>query len=75
MVRKDVVGLARVIFADTYRKVAAELRARALKAPNDAAAAELDSLAQCYRHLADQVDQNPSLDVSAEFGPRARLNG
>ena len=60
--------------ADTYRKVAAELRARALKAPNDAAAAELDSLAQCYRRLADQADQNTTLDVSGEFGPKMRLD-
>jgi hypothetical protein len=60
--------------ADTYRKLAAGLRARALKAPNDAAATELDNLAQCYRRLADQADQNTLLDVNAEFGPKARLD-
>ena len=60
--------------ADTYRRIAAELRANALKAPSDAAAAELDSLAQCYRRLAEQADQNTRLDVSVEFGARGGLD-
>jgi hypothetical protein len=60
--------------ANAYRKIAAELRAKALKAPSDAFAAELDNLGQCYRRLADQADQNNLLDVCVEFGPKARLD-
>ena len=60
--------------ADTYRMMAAELRAKALKAPTDRAAADLDHLARCYLRLAEQADQNTLLDVSAEFGPKSRLD-
>jgi hypothetical protein len=60
--------------ADSYRKVAAELRARALRAPSDKAAADLDNLARCYIRLAEQADQNRLLDVSAEFGPKVPLD-
>ena len=56
--------------ADSYRKMAAELRAKALKAPNDAAASQYDALARAYLRLAEQADQNQQADVWAEFGPR-----
>lgn len=61
--------------ADSYRKTAAQLRAKALKAPSDEAAAELDNLGRCYIRLARQAEQNSLLDVSAEFGPRLRSEG
>lgn len=56
--------------ADSYRKIAAELRARALKARTDQAAAELDNLARCYIKLAEQADQNIHTDVAVEFVPK-----
>jgi hypothetical protein len=40
-----------------------------------AIATELESLARCYLRLAAQADHNGMLDVSAEFGPKARLDG
>jgi hypothetical protein len=58
--------------ADTYRRLAAELKAKALNVPSDKAAAELDHLARCYIRLAKQADQNSRLDISAEFGPKDR---
>lgn len=54
--------------ADSYRKTAAVLRAEALRAPSDEAAADLDNLARCYLRLAGHADQNQSADVWAEFG-------
>ncbi len=61
--------------ADHYRKIAAQLRSDALKAPNDKAAAELDHLARAYVRLAEQAEQNSRADVWAEFGPKVRLDG
>ena len=60
----------RMSSSDSYRKIAAELRAKALRAPSDKAAADLDNLARCYIRLAEQADQNSLLDVCAEFGPK-----
>jgi hypothetical protein len=59
--------------ASRYRKIAAELRAKALKAPTDSAAAQYDALAQAYARLADQADENERADVWAEFGRKPRL--
>ncbi len=59
--------------AEKYRTVAAQLRAKALKAPTDAAAAEYDALAHAYLRLAEQAEQNQRADVWAEFGPKPRL--
>jgi hypothetical protein len=64
----------RMSSSDSYRKIAAELRAKALRAPSDKAAADLDNLARCYIRLAEQADQNRLVDVSAEFGPNPRLD-
>ncbi len=62
-------------FVDSYRKIAAELRAKAFNAPTDQTAAELDNLAKAYLRLARQAEQNRYADIWAEFGPRARLDG
>ncbi len=61
--------------ADSYRNIAAKLRAAALKAPDNASAAQLDSLALCYLRLAEQADMNRLSDVWAEFGSPPRLEG
>ncbi len=61
--------------AEQYRKIAAQLRADALKTPNGKAAAELDHLARAYVRLAEQAEQNSRVDVWAEFGPKVRLDG
>ena len=61
--------------SDSYRKMAAELRGKALKAPSDAAACQYDALAHAYLRLAEQADQNQEADIWAEFGPRGRLDG
>jgi len=60
--------------ADTYRKIAAELRAKALNAPTPGSVSHLDSLAKCYLRLAEQAEQNRHSDIWAEFGPRSRLD-
>ncbi len=60
---------------DSYRKIASELRAQALKAPTDADASRIEALAQCYLRLAEQADQNSRADIWAEFGPKTRLSG
>ncbi len=61
--------------ANAYRKIAAELRAKALKAPNDTAACQYDALAQAYVRLAEQAEQNQRADIWAEFGPKVRMDG
>jgi hypothetical protein len=61
--------------ADAYRAIAAELRAKALKARNDAAASQYDALAQAYVRLAEQAEQNQRADIWAEFGPKPTLIG
>ncbi len=45
--------------AKTYRKIAVELRAKALTAPTDVSASHLDSLAKCYLRLAEQGRREP----------------
>jgi hypothetical protein len=60
--------------ADSYRKIAAELRARARKARSDKEAADLDNLARCYLRLAEQANTNGQLDLVAEFGPKNKLD-
>ena len=57
--------------ADTHRKIAAELRAKALTMATDASATHFDSLAKCYLRLAEQAEQNR---VWAEFGQKSRLD-
>lgn len=60
--------------ADSYRKIAAELQARAANERSAGVASELDNLARCYLRLAAQADNNNALDVSAEFGPKPGLD-
>lgn len=60
--------------AVSYRKIAAELRARALKAPNARTAADFDNLARAYLRLAEQAEQNSLSDIWAEFGPQTRMD-
>lgn len=61
--------------ADQYRKLAAELRARAGSERNEGVAAELDALARSYQRLAEQADQNSETDLWIEFGPKSALDG
>jgi hypothetical protein len=61
--------------ADSYRKIAAELKARAAKERSADVASELDNLARCYLRLASQADTNSDLDVSVEFGPKPTMGG
>ncbi len=53
-----------------YRALAAELLAKAMKAPGGAASAEYDALARSYLRLAEQAEQNGRADIWAEFGPK-----
>jgi hypothetical protein len=46
--------------AETYRKIAAKLRAKAAPAPTAILAAEWDNLAKCYLRLAEQADNDSS---------------
>ncbi len=60
---------------DQYRKVAAELQARAAKEQNELWAADLNKLARAYRRLAEQADRNSCSDIWMEYGPKPRLDG
>jgi hypothetical protein len=56
--------------AESYRKLAAELRTKAVHETNGQLAAEWNYLARCYTRLAEQADQNLDTNVWAEFpGP------
>ncbi len=59
--------------ADSYRKIAAELKAKAAKERSAQLASELDSLARCYLRLAEQADQNSFQDLWLEVGPKTRM--
>ena len=60
--------------ADQYRKLAAELKAKAMSERNQGVAAELDGLARSYLRLAAQAEQNSSIDLWIEIGPRPALD-
>lgn len=59
--------------ADLYRKVAAELRAKAANEPDDRLAAEWANLSRCYLRLAAQADTNGLTDIWIETGPKPRI--
>lgn len=61
--------------ADQYRKLAAELQAKATIESDESHAAELDALARSYLRLAEQADQNSETDLWFEYGPKAELEG
>jgi len=61
--------------AASYRKLAAELRAKAVNEPSAIRAAEWDNLARCYLRLAEQADTNSRQDVAAEFSAEAPDRG
>lgn len=64
-----------MIPADEYRKLAAELRAKAIAAESHTLAAEWDHLASCYLRLAEQADRNTTVDVFIEVGRKPTLEG
>ena len=49
-----------------YRKLAAELRAKAQQAESPALKAEWNYLAQCYVRLVEQADKNQQTDIVYE---------
>ena len=61
--------------ADSYRRMAAQLRSRAAREQNLRLAEQLDHLAKCYLRLAEQADHNSHQDLWAEFGPKLRATG
>lgn len=61
--------------ADSYRTIAAQLKARAASAPNARLASEWASLARCYLRLAAQADSNSLQDVWVEVGSGAPSGG
>lgn len=61
--------------ADSYRKMAAELQAKAANETNAGFASEWEHLALCYLRLAQQADQNDTLDLAVEVGPSPTLKG
>ncbi len=61
--------------ADQYRKIAAELWAKAGKEQNEQLVTEWGSLARCYLRLAEQADTNSLADIWFEAGPKTRLDG
>lgn len=52
--------------AQQYRKLAAELRAKARHENDRAVKAEWDHLAQCYLRLAEQAEKNSRNDATYE---------
>lgn len=54
--------------ADSYRKLAVELKAKAAKETSPDLACEWDHLARCYLRLAQQADQNGTFDLAVEVG-------
>lgn len=54
--------------ADSYRMLAAELKAKAAKEANTSLASEWQHLARCYLRLAQQADQNGRFDLAVEVG-------
>ncbi len=60
--------------AEQYRKIAAELRAKAARESNRRLSAEWDHLARCYLRLAEQADQNNFADIWFETGPKPSLD-
>jgi hypothetical protein len=61
--------------ADSYRRMAAQLRSRAANQKNPKLAEQLDHLARCYLRLAEQADQNSRQDLWAEFGSKFGATG
>jgi hypothetical protein len=58
--------------ADSYRKLAAELKAKAMKERSPALASEYEHLARAYLRLAEQADRNDRLNLHVEVGPTFR---
>jgi hypothetical protein len=61
--------------ADQYRKMAAELNAKAAREHDETLTSELTNLARCYVRLAEQADINSNADVWLEVGPKTTLEG
>ncbi len=61
--------------AEHYRKLAAELKAKATTESNASVAAELDALSRSYQRLAEQAEHNSATDLWFEFGPKPALDG
>jgi hypothetical protein len=60
---------------DSYRRMAAELRAKAKAQSTATLALEMEHLALCYLRLAQQADDNSQQDVWFEVGSKTRLDG
>jgi hypothetical protein len=59
--------------AETYRKMAADLLARAMEARENPIAIQLEALVQAYIRLAEQAEQNSRQDLWFEFAPNPQL--
>ncbi len=59
--------------ADSYREIAAELKAKAAKQRDRQLASELDNLARCYLRLAEQAEQNSFQDLWFDVRPKTRV--
>jgi hypothetical protein len=58
--------------AEQYRKVAADLRAKAAQAPTQDLALQWENLAKCHTRLSEQAEQNSFQDLWFEYGSRTR---
>jgi hypothetical protein len=59
--------------ADSYRKLAADMKAKALRGRSPTLASECEHLARAYLRLAEQADRNERLDLHLEIGPGPTL--
>jgi hypothetical protein len=60
--------------AESYRKLAAELKAKAMRERSAALTSEYEHLAFAYLRLAEQADRNERLDLRLEVGPAPKLD-
>lgn len=61
--------------SDEYRKIAAELRAKATYAESSELAAQWEHLALCYLRLAEQADKNAMSDTVIVLAPKPTSEG
>lgn len=54
--------------AESYRRIAADLREKAAKAPTQKLALQWENLAKCYTRLAEQAERNSFQDLWFEYG-------
>ena len=76
IVKRHIARILRVQMstAESYRKLAAELNAKAVRERSATLTSEYEHLALAYLRLAEQADRNERLDLHLEVGPAPKLD-